>query len=181
MADQRWRLTDGETHQTGTPEPDLVIRLMTAVRCSATWCYARRRWRPRQRPGQPAEPAELFSEVVSTPTVWRILAEELPVPGVAGPVPSRLEELPVDPCGISGLWSVLARVRECAWALILRMPSVGCVVREAWRAPGLDRRGHGSRSSPVGPRTSLGRSRVLVRRCRRTPRDRVVEACRCRM
>jgi len=41
---------------------------------------------------------ELFGQVVSTPTAWRILAEELPA----------------DPRGISGLWSALARVRERA-------------------------------------------------------------------
>lgn len=44
---------------------------------------------------------ELFGQVASTPTAWRILAEELPA----------------DPRGISGLWSALARVRERAWAL----------------------------------------------------------------
>jgi hypothetical protein len=44
---------------------------------------------------------ELFGQVCSTPTAWRVLAEELPA----------------DPRGISGLWSALARVRERAWAL----------------------------------------------------------------
>jgi Transposase DDE domain group 1 len=44
---------------------------------------------------------ELFGQVCSTPTAWRILAEELPA----------------DPRGIAGLWSALARVREQAWAL----------------------------------------------------------------
>jgi len=44
---------------------------------------------------------ELFGQVASTPTAWRILAEELPA----------------DPRGISRLWSALARVREQAWAL----------------------------------------------------------------
>jgi hypothetical protein len=44
---------------------------------------------------------ELFGAVCSTPTAWRILAEELPA----------------DPRGIAGLWSALARVREQAWAL----------------------------------------------------------------
>jgi hypothetical protein len=44
---------------------------------------------------------ELFGRVCSTPTAWRILAEELPA----------------DPRGISRLWSALARVRERAWAL----------------------------------------------------------------
>jgi hypothetical protein len=44
---------------------------------------------------------ELFGQVVSTPTAWRILAEELPA----------------DPRGISGLWSALARVRDRAWGL----------------------------------------------------------------
>jgi hypothetical protein len=44
---------------------------------------------------------ELFGVVCSTPTAWRVLAEELPA----------------DPRGIAGLWSALARVREQAWAL----------------------------------------------------------------
>jgi hypothetical protein len=44
---------------------------------------------------------ELFGQVCSTPTAWRVLAEELAA----------------DPHGIAGLWSALARVRERAWAL----------------------------------------------------------------
>jgi hypothetical protein len=44
---------------------------------------------------------ELFGQVASTPTAWRVLAEELPA----------------DPRGIARLWSALARVREQAWAL----------------------------------------------------------------
>jgi hypothetical protein len=44
---------------------------------------------------------ELFGQVCSTPTAWRVLAEE-----VAG-----------DPRGIAALWSALARVRERAWQL----------------------------------------------------------------
>jgi len=44
---------------------------------------------------------ELFGAVCSTPTAWRVLAEELPG----------------DPRGIAALWSALARVREQAWAL----------------------------------------------------------------
>lgn len=44
---------------------------------------------------------ELFGQVCSTPTAWRVLAEELPA----------------DSRGIAGLWSALARVREQAWAL----------------------------------------------------------------
>jgi hypothetical protein len=39
---------------------------------------------------------ELFGQVCSTPTAWRVLAEELPA----------------DSRGIAGLWSALARVRE---------------------------------------------------------------------
>jgi len=44
---------------------------------------------------------DLFGQVCSTPTAWRVLAEELPA----------------DPRGIAALWSALARVREQAWAL----------------------------------------------------------------
>jgi Transposase DDE domain group 1 len=44
---------------------------------------------------------ELFGQVCSTATAWRVLAEELPA----------------DPRGIAGLWSALARVREHAWQL----------------------------------------------------------------
>jgi hypothetical protein len=44
---------------------------------------------------------ELFGQVCSTPTAWRILAEELPD----------------DLRGIAALWSALARVREQAWEL----------------------------------------------------------------
>ena len=41
---------------------------------------------------------ELFGRVASTPTAWRILAEELPA----------------DPHRTTGMWSALARVREQA-------------------------------------------------------------------
>jgi hypothetical protein len=44
---------------------------------------------------------ELFGEVCSTSTAWRVVAEE-----VAG-----------DPRGTAALWSALARARETAWAL----------------------------------------------------------------
>jgi DDE family transposase len=44
---------------------------------------------------------ELFGQVASTSTVWRVVAEE-----VAG-----------DPRGVAALWSALARARETAWAL----------------------------------------------------------------
>ena len=44
---------------------------------------------------------ELFGQVCSAATAWRILAQELPD----------------DPRGIAALWSALARVREQAWAL----------------------------------------------------------------
>ena len=44
---------------------------------------------------------DLFRAVCSTPTAWRVLAEELPG----------------DPRGIAALWSVLARARQRAWAL----------------------------------------------------------------
>jgi hypothetical protein len=43
---------------------------------------------------------ELFGEVASVPTAWRVVAEE-----VAG-----------DPRGVAALWSALARTREVAWA-----------------------------------------------------------------
>ena len=44
---------------------------------------------------------EVVADVCSTPTAWRIVAQELPG----------------DPRGIAALWSALARVREQAWAL----------------------------------------------------------------
>jgi hypothetical protein len=44
---------------------------------------------------------ELFGQVCSAATAWRIVAQELPD----------------DPRGIAALWSALARVREQAWAL----------------------------------------------------------------
>jgi hypothetical protein len=44
---------------------------------------------------------ELFGEVCSTSTAWRVVARE-----VAG-----------DPRGVAGLWSALGRARETAWAL----------------------------------------------------------------
>jgi Transposase DDE domain group 1 len=47
------------------------------------------------------EQPDLFGQVCSTATAWRILNEELPA----------------DPRGIAGLWSALARVRERAWQL----------------------------------------------------------------
>jgi Transposase DDE domain group 1 len=47
------------------------------------------------------EQPELFGEVASVPTAWRVLVEE-----VAG-----------DPRGIAAVWSALARTRQRAWAL----------------------------------------------------------------
>ena len=44
---------------------------------------------------------ELFGEVCSTSTAWRVVTEEVAA----------------DPRGIAGLWSALARARETAWAL----------------------------------------------------------------
>jgi Transposase DDE domain group 1 len=44
---------------------------------------------------------ELFGQVASVPTAWRVLAEELPA----------------DPRGIAALWSALGRVRQTAWEL----------------------------------------------------------------
>jgi hypothetical protein len=44
---------------------------------------------------------ELFGQVASTSTAWRVVAQE-----VAG-----------DPRGVAALWSALARARETAWAL----------------------------------------------------------------
>jgi hypothetical protein len=44
---------------------------------------------------------ELFGEVCSTSTAWRVVAQELPA----------------DPRGTAALWSALGRARETAWAL----------------------------------------------------------------
>ena len=76
-------------HDRGQVLRDLVVMLADGGDCISDLASLR---------NQP----ELFGQVVSTPTAWRILAEELPA----------------DPRGISGLWSALARVRERAWALV---------------------------------------------------------------
>jgi len=75
-------------HDRGQVLRDLVVMLADGGDCVSDLASLR---------NQP----ELFDQVASTPTAWRILAEELPA----------------DPRGISGLWSALARVRERAWAL----------------------------------------------------------------
>jgi hypothetical protein len=75
-------------HDRGQVLRDLVVMLADGGDCVSDLASLR---------NQP----ELFGQVASTPTAWRILAEELPA----------------DPRGISGLWSALARVRERAWAL----------------------------------------------------------------
>ncbi len=75
-------------HDRGQVLRDLVVMLADGGDCVSDLASLR---------DQP----ELFGRVCSTPTAWRVLAEELPA----------------DPRGISGLWSALARVREQAWAL----------------------------------------------------------------
>ena len=75
-------------HDRGQVLRDLVVMLADGGDCVSDLASLR---------DQP----ELFGAVCSTPTAWRILAEELPA----------------DPRGIAGLWSALARVREQAWAL----------------------------------------------------------------
>jgi hypothetical protein len=75
-------------HHRGRVLRDLVVMLTDGGDCLSDLASLR---------DQP----ELFGKVASTPTAWRILAEELPA----------------DPRGIAGLWSALARVREHAWAL----------------------------------------------------------------
>jgi len=75
-------------HDRGQVLRDLVVMLADGGDCVSDLAALR---------DQP----ELFGEVCSTPTAWRVLAEELPD----------------DPRGIAGLWSALARVRERAWAL----------------------------------------------------------------
>jgi hypothetical protein len=67
--------------------PDLVVMLADGGDCVSDLATLR---------DQP----ELFGQVASTPTAWRILTQELPG----------------DPRGIAALWSALARVREQAWA-----------------------------------------------------------------
>jgi Transposase DDE domain group 1 len=75
-------------HDRGQMLRDLVVMLADGGDCVSDLATLR---------DQP----ELFGAVCSTPTAWRILAEELPA----------------DPRGIAGLWSALARVRERAWEL----------------------------------------------------------------
>jgi hypothetical protein len=75
-------------HDRGQVLRDLVVMLADGGDCVSDLATLR---------DQP----ELFGAVCSTPTAWRILAEELPA----------------DPRGIAGLWSALARVRERAWEL----------------------------------------------------------------
>jgi hypothetical protein len=75
---------------------------MIAVRCCATW------WVMLADGGDCVsdlaslrDQPELFGQVASVPTAWRVLAEELPA----------------DPRGIAALWSALGRVRQTAWEL----------------------------------------------------------------
>jgi Transposase DDE domain group 1 len=75
-------------HDRGQVLRDLVVMLADGGDCVSDLAGLR------QQP-------ELFGEVASTSTAWRVLAEE-----VGG-----------DPRGIAGLWSALARVRQRAWAL----------------------------------------------------------------
>ena len=74
-------------HDRGQVLRDLVVMLADGGDCVSDLAALR---------DQP----DLFGTVCSTPTAWRVLAEELPD----------------DPRGIAGLWSALARVREHAWA-----------------------------------------------------------------
>jgi hypothetical protein len=75
-------------HDRGRVLRDLVVMLADGGDCVSDLASLR-------------DQAELFGQVCSTPTAWRVLAEELPA----------------DPRGIAALWSALARVRERAWAL----------------------------------------------------------------
>jgi Transposase DDE domain group 1 len=75
-------------HDRGLVLRDLVVMLADGGDCLSDLATLR---------DQP----ELFGQVCSAPTAWRVLAEELPA----------------DPRGIAALWSALARVREQAWAL----------------------------------------------------------------
>jgi hypothetical protein len=75
-------------HDRGQVLRDLVVMLADGGDCVSDLATLR---------DQP----ELFGAVCSTPTAWRIVAQELPD----------------DPRGIAALWSALARVREQAWAL----------------------------------------------------------------
>ena len=75
-------------HDRGQVLRDLVVMLADGGDCVSDLAALR---------DQP----ELFGAVASTPTAWRVLAEELPA----------------DPRGTAALWSALARVRERAWQL----------------------------------------------------------------
>jgi hypothetical protein len=78
----------GGAHDRGQVLRDLVVMLADGGDCVSDLAVLR-------------DQAELFGQVCSTPTAWRIVAQELPG----------------DPRGIAALWSALARVREQAWAL----------------------------------------------------------------
>jgi hypothetical protein len=75
-------------HDRGQVLRDLVVMLADGGDCVSDLASLR---------DQP----ELFGQVASVPTAWRVLAEELPA----------------DPRGIAALWSALGSVRQTAWEL----------------------------------------------------------------
>ena len=76
------------SHDRGVVLRDLVVMLADGGDCVSDLCTLR------QQP-------ELFGEVCSASTAWRVL----------------VEEVGADPRGTAGLWSALARIRERAWTL----------------------------------------------------------------
>jgi hypothetical protein len=116
-------------HDRGQVLRDLVVMLADGGDCVSDLASLR---------NQP----ELFGQVASTPTAWRILAEELPA----------------DPRGISGLWSALARVRERAWALGAPQRGRCCWT---WTRP-LSRRTPTSRARRRPTSTATGFTRLVA-------------------
>jgi len=85
---------------------------------------------------------DLFGQVASTPTAWRIIGQ-----------------VAADPSGIAALWSALARARQRAWALSRSPPSASTAARQA-----------SAGSARIAARTRLSRSNPTEKRTPRACR-----------